>query len=67
VPERQELATEATVAGHAFRRGEVITSSTTGGSHLLWLPLLDGVERLGVVELALPAEPNTDLQRTCGR
>jgi hypothetical protein len=46
VPERQELAIEATLAGRAFRRVEVVTSSATGGSPRLWLPLLDGVERL---------------------
>jgi hypothetical protein len=62
VPERQELAIEATLAGRAFRRVEVVTSSATGGSHRLWLPLLDGVERLGVVELVLPAEPDADLE-----
>ena len=62
VPERQELAIEATMAGRAFRRVEVVTSSATGGSYRLWLPLLDGVERLGVVEVVLPAEPDADLQ-----
>jgi hypothetical protein len=62
VPERQELAIEATLAGRAFRRVEVVTSSATGGSHRLWLPLLDGVERLGVVELVLPAEPDAELE-----
>src|SRR3954453_10097343 len=62
VPQRQELAIEATMAGRAFRRVEVVTSSTTGSSYRLWVPLLDGVERLGVVELVLPAEPDADLQ-----
>src|SRR3954454_17077054 len=62
VPQRQELAIEATLAGRAFRRVEVVTSSATGGSPRLWLPLLDGVERLGVVELALPAEPDAELE-----
>ena len=62
VPERQELAIEATLAGRAFRRVEVVTSSATGGFHRLWLPLLDGVERLGVVELVLPAEPDAELE-----
>src|SRR3954451_9763608 len=63
VPQRQELAIEATMAGRAFRRVEVVTSSTTGSSHRLWGPLIDGVERLGVVELVLPAEPTPDLQQ----
>jgi hypothetical protein len=62
VPQRQELAIEATMAGRAFRRVEVVTSSATGSSYRLWVPLLDGVERLGVVELVLPAEPTPDLQ-----
>jgi Stage II sporulation protein E (SpoIIE) len=62
VPGRQELTIEATMAGRAFRRAEVVTSTATGGSYRLWLPLLDGVERLGVVELVLPAEPDTDLE-----
>ena len=62
VPERQELAIEATMAGRAFRRVEVVTSAAPGGWHRRWLPLLDGVERLGVVELVLPAEPDTDRQ-----
>jgi len=62
VPERQELAIEATMAGRAFRRVEGVTSGARGGSHRLWLPLLDGVERLGVVELVLPAEPDADLE-----
>jgi serine phosphatase RsbU (regulator of sigma subunit) len=62
VPPRQELAIEATMAGRAFRRVEVVTSSTTVGSYRLWVPLLDGMERLGVVEVVLPAEPTTELQ-----
>src|SRR3954452_14257479 len=62
VPDRQELAIEATMAGRAFRRIEMVTSSATGSSYRLWVPLIDGVERLGVVELVLPAEPDTDLQ-----
>ena len=62
VPERQELAIEATMAGRAFRRVEMLTTTAAGGSFRLWLPLLDGVERLGVVELVLPAEPTTELE-----
>jgi hypothetical protein len=62
VPQRQELAIEATMAGRAFRRVEMLTTTAAGGSFRLWLPLLDGVERLGVVELVLPAEPTTELE-----
>src|SRR5215213_812390 len=65
VPERQELPIEGTMAGRAFRRVEVV-SSATQNRHRLWIPLLDGVERLGVVELVLPQAP-TDDQRDAFR
>src|SRR3954452_9858259 len=47
VPERQELSIEGTMAGRAFRRVQVVNSTATQGTHRLWVPLLDGVERLG--------------------
>jgi hypothetical protein len=63
VPERQELSIEGTMAGRAFRRVQVVNSTATQGTHRLWVPLLDGVERLGVAELELPAPPSPDLER----
>ena len=63
VPERQELPIEGTMAGRAFRRVEVVDSTATQGTHRLWVPLLDGVERLGVAELDLPAPPSRGLAR----
>jgi serine phosphatase RsbU (regulator of sigma subunit) len=63
VPERQELPIEGTMAGRAFRRTKVVSSTATQGTHRLWVPLLDGVERLGVAELELPAAPSQDLER----
>jgi hypothetical protein len=63
VPERLELPIEGTMAGRAYRRVEVVSSTATKGTHRLWVPLLDGVERLGVAELALPAAPSRDLER----
>src|SRR3954452_197771 len=63
VPERQELSIEGTMAGRAFRRVQVVNSTATQGTHRLWVPLLDGVERLGVAELKLPAPPSPDLER----
>jgi hypothetical protein len=61
VPEREELSIEGTLAGRAFRRVEVVASTTTEGTHRLWVPLLDGVERLGVIEVELPAPPEPGL------
>jgi serine phosphatase RsbU (regulator of sigma subunit) len=58
IPARQELPIEGTVAGRAFRRVEVVASSA-GQAPRLWLPLLDGAERLGVAEITLN-EPLTE-------
>jgi serine phosphatase RsbU (regulator of sigma subunit) len=59
VPERQELPIEGTLAGRAFRRVDVVGSGSEHG-YRLWVPLLDGVERLGVAEFVLPTEPDGD-------
>ena len=59
VPERQELPIEGTMAGRAFRRVQVVKSPAEHG-HRLWMPLLDGVERLGVAELVLREAPTGD-------
>lgn len=58
VPGRQELAIDRTVAGLAYRRAEVMSTAARppGGSGRtrLWVPLLDGGDRLGVLELVVP-------------
>ena len=56
VPERSALPIEGTLAGRAFQRVELVGSAGQHG-YRLWIPLLDGVERLGVAELLLPEEP----------
>jgi len=61
VPERQQLPIEGTMAGRAFRRIDTVTSTAIEGTYRMWLPLLDGVERLGVVELGLAREPSDEL------
>ena len=55
-----ELSVESTLAGRTFREvARHITS--TPEAVVLWLPVLDGTERLGTLELVFPA--GTDLQR----
>jgi serine phosphatase RsbU (regulator of sigma subunit) len=61
VPERQELLIEGTMAGRSFRRVEVLSSAADRGVRL-WIPLLNGVERLGVAELTLPSAPDEDTE-----
>jgi hypothetical protein len=53
VPERQELSVDGSLGGRAFRRVEVLASPAHAAARRLWVPLLDGVERLGVVELVV--------------
>jgi hypothetical protein len=60
VPERSELAIEGTMAGRAFRRVEVVSNAPTADLHRMWFPLLDGVERFGVVEMVLSAAPDPE-------
>jgi hypothetical protein len=51
-PDRPPLLIEATLAGRCFRRLQVQQSH---GGQRLWLPVLDGLERLGVLDLHFPA------------
>ena len=60
------VAVEGTLAGRAF--SDVAQHVTTAGERrALWTPLLDGTERLGVLQLELPAdtELDDDLLHTC--
>lgn len=58
IPERQELTIDGSTAGRAFRRVEPVRSPSPAGPSRLWLPLLDGTERVGVLELVVDGEPN---------
>ena len=49
----EPLNVDTTLPGRAFRLVET-TPSEADGVPRLWLPLLDGVERLGVLEVTLP-------------
>ncbi|MGY1604927.1 PP2C family protein-serine/threonine phosphatase [Geodermatophilus sp. SYSU D00815] len=60
-PERAPLGVERSVGGRAFRRVEVVRS----GGTTLWVPLLDGAERLGVLELVFDGEVGPDLEDDC--
>ncbi len=49
----ERLSVDGSVAGRCFRAVETLETEGEGG-HRLWVPLLDGVERLGVLEAVLP-------------
>jgi hypothetical protein len=63
-PERADLAplsVAGTVAGRAFSTTSILRSSSEAGNgERLWLPLLDGTERLGVIDMAFDDEAITD-------
>ena len=60
-PEREEVAIDTTLAGRCYRTLEIQTAVLGQGGVRVWAPVLDGVERLGVLELAFAAdEPNFD-------
>jgi hypothetical protein len=48
-PPGEPYVLEGTMAGRAFTSGEVVTADAT-----VWIPLVDGRERIGVLELELP-------------
>jgi serine phosphatase RsbU (regulator of sigma subunit) len=54
-PPRSGVTVDASLAGRAFQRVEVYELEADGASRRLWLPLLDGVERLGVFEVVVPS------------
>jgi serine phosphatase RsbU (regulator of sigma subunit) len=52
VPAREPLQIDATLGGRAFRDVAILDVDTPDG-HRLWLPLLDGTSRLGVMEVTV--------------
>jgi hypothetical protein len=62
--DRTPLAIDTTLAGRAFAAIAVQEAPTESGRRL-WLPLLDGAERLGVLGLTLPSVDDA-LRARCG-
>jgi hypothetical protein len=54
----EALSLEGTLPGRAFRTSEVVVSTTNGAR--LWVPLLDGTERLGVLQLEVADEADLE-------
>ena len=52
---RSSASVDASLAGRAFQRIEVYELEADSASRRLWLPVLDGVERLGALELVVPS------------
>ncbi|MFF1922052.1 PP2C family protein-serine/threonine phosphatase [Streptomyces sp. NPDC058221] len=54
---------DASLAGWAFRALALRVESTDNGTLLAWLPLVDGVERLGVLGVQVDSLDSTRLER----
>lgn len=54
------LAVENTLVGRAYQLGEVLAGTDDGGARLLWVPMVDGSERVGVLRVRLDAEVTDD-------
>lgn len=52
---RESLSIDGSVAGRAFRTVNTIETEHEDGRRV-WVPLLDGIERLGVLEMVLPSD-----------
>lgn len=59
------LEIDSTVAGRAFRLMEVVAVPDDSGGVRLWLPILDGTDRLGVLGVTVPED--TEEVRRRGR
>jgi len=59
------LSVDGTVAGRAYRQVEP-QEVALEGEHRLWLPLLDGLDRLGVIGLTFPAVDDLTRRRAHG-
>jgi serine phosphatase RsbU (regulator of sigma subunit) len=69
--DRPALAIDGTLAGHAFTSSTIHEAATDdAGRRRLWVPVLDGTERLGVLELCVRApggEVTTELMAVVER
>ncbi len=51
----EPLSVDATLPGRAFQHVEVLMQDAADGRSRVWLPLLDGIERLGVLGVTVDA------------
>jgi serine phosphatase RsbU (regulator of sigma subunit) len=58
--DRDVLLVEGSLAGRVFQRVELVDLEAEPGTRRVWLPLLDGLERLGVLELVVTAPDPLD-------
>jgi serine phosphatase RsbU (regulator of sigma subunit) len=60
--EQARFAVEGTVAGRAYQLGEILSTSDEQGDQVLWVPMLDGTARVGVLRAGLAPDLVADAQ-----
>jgi len=60
-PRRDVIVVDGTLPGRSFTLTKMHETGT-GSGHRLWVPLVDGTERLGVLEVLPIGEPSSDLR-----
>jgi serine/threonine protein phosphatase PrpC len=67
-PQRQPTEdVEGTIAGRAYQLGEIFAATDSHGGRVLWVPMLDGTDRAGVLRLGLAPGmvDDVELRRRC--
>ncbi len=59
------LSIDGTVAGRAFSTLSAVSASQDGTGFVVWLPLLDGSERLGVLQIVTPTSLDEQAVADC--
>lgn len=61
----ERLEIDTTLAGRAFRTTHRVMGSAEGTGHRVWVPIIDGRDRIGVMEVVVPdtEEPTLTLAR----
>jgi serine phosphatase RsbU (regulator of sigma subunit) len=54
-----QVEVEATVAGRAYQLGEILPGTGADGDRVLWVPVLDGTDRLGVMRVGFDGRTAT--------
>jgi serine phosphatase RsbU (regulator of sigma subunit) len=54
-------AIDGTVAGRVYQLGEILPATDAHGDRLLWVPMVDGTERIGVIRFGLGPPVRDDL------
>ena len=59
----EPLSVDGTLPGRAFQHVEVLTQDAADGRIRVWVPLLDGIERLGVLGMTVDAAVAPEISR----